>query len=186
MNLKTQRTFTANNLVILLFFLFLGLCAEDSKIEELQVTREDEDNGKSIFTVFIRPGETASLDRIEYLVPYHQSFPFEDSRGNSYDKTHGPAVFKYTRQKVKLVEDLDDHVNFRVPVSLDRLKVIYGNLTFHPDYPILIPKIKIVAYSRGKVIWEHDAKINVEYIMDKETKTLVENLGKKRIQASDE
>ncbi|MBN1865639.1 MAG: hypothetical protein JW808_12145 [Victivallales bacterium] len=186
MNLKTQRTSTAKNLILLLFFLSLGLCAEDSKIEELQVTREDEDNGKSIFTVFIRPGETMRLDKIEYLVPYHQSFPFEDSRGNSYTKTHEPAVFKYTRQKVKLVEDLDDHVNFRVPVSFGRLKVIYGNLTFHPDYPILIPQIKIVAYNRGNVVWEHVAKINVEYIRDKETKTLVENLGKKKIQVSDE
>lgn len=158
----------------------LDIVADVSKIKELDITREDEDTGKSIFSVHILPGETKKFDKIEYILTYHQEFPFEDSRGGKYQKIHDPAEFKYTRAKVKLVEDLDHYVNFRVPVSRDRLKIIYGILTFHPKYPITIPEIKIQAFDDGELAWEHVVKINQTYIWDEKEQKLIVKPPKKK------
>ena len=144
----------------------LSIFADAYKINELAVSREDEDNGKSILTVHILPGETQKFDKIEYIITYHQDFPFEDSRGRKYHKIHEPAAFTYERKKVKLVEDLDNYINFRIPISRERLKIIYGKLTFHPKFPITIPIIKIRAYDDGDLVWEYDLKINKKYIWD--------------------
>lgn len=144
-----------------------------SKIQELEVTREDEGTGKSIFTTHMLPGETRKFDKIDYILTYHQQFPFEDSRGRKYVKIHNPAEFKYSRKKVKLVEDLDHFVNFRVPVSRERLKIIYGKLTFHPKFPITIPNIKIQAYDDGELVWEHVVKVNKPYIWDAKNEKLI-------------
>ena len=160
-------------ILIMAMGLLLNISATDAyRISELTVTREDEDTGKSIFTVHILPGETQKFDKLKYIITYHQDFPFEDSRGRKYHKIHEPAVFTYERKKVKLVEDLDNYINFRVPISRERLKIIYGKLTFHPKFPITIPSIKICAYDDGEVVWEHDVKINKSYVWDEKKQNL--------------
>jgi hypothetical protein len=170
-----------------MFFLWVALMAltisaDVSKIQELEVYREDEDTGKSIFTIHILPGETRKFDKIEYEITYHQAFLFEDSRGRKYNKIHDPAVFKYARKKVKLVEALDHYVNFRIPISRERLKVIYGKLAFHPKHPITIPTIKIKAYDDDELVWEHIVKVNKAYIWDEKQQTLILKPVKKKKQ----
>ena len=154
------------------------------KILELNITREDEGTGKSIFTVHMLPGQTEKFDKIVYIVIYHQDFPFEDSRGNKYHKIHEPAKFKYTRNDIKLVEDLDNYVNFRVPVSRERLKTIYGKFAFHPKYPITEPRMIIRAYRRGQLAWEHEIYTDKAYVWDEKKKTLVVKPPKKKHSAT--
>jgi hypothetical protein len=144
-----------------------------SKIKELDVTREDEETGKSIFTIHILPGKTQKLDKIEYEIDYHQDFPFEDSRGRKYHKIHEPAVFKYSLKQEKMVEDLDHYVNFRVPVGREQLELIYGTLAFHPQHPITIPRITIKAYNDDKIVWQHTVEINRSYTWDDKKQDLV-------------
>jgi hypothetical protein len=154
--------------------------AAEVAVKELKVTREELDNGKSIFTVFSLPGETRKYDRVDYILKYHQSFLFNDSRGRKYRKKHEPAEFKYSRKRVKFVEDLDNYVNFMVPVSRERLKIIYGKLTFHPNYQITIPEVIIRAYDDGDVAWELVVKVNKEYVWDEKTEKLILKPSKKK------
>jgi hypothetical protein len=147
--------------------------ADLSKIKELDVTREDEETGKSIFTVHILPGKTKKIDKIEYEITYHQDFPFEDSRGRKYHKVHEPVVFKYSVKQEKMVEDLDHYVNFRVPLSRGQLELIYGKSAFHPQHPITIPRIVIKAYNGDKIAWQHAVEINRSYIWDDKKQDLV-------------
>jgi hypothetical protein len=157
----------------LLCCLTVPVSAGSFKVQELDISREDEGTGKSIFTVHILPGETKKFDKVEYILIYHQDFPFEDSRGNKYHKIHEPAKYKYTRRKVKFVEDLDSYVNFRVPVSRDRLRMIYGKFAFHPKYPITIPRMIIRAYDDGDVVWEQVVRTDKSYVWDDKKEALV-------------
>jgi hypothetical protein len=174
-NIKTY------TLILFLITAISSLVADDINILELKVTREDEDTGKSIFTIRTLPGKTVVYDKIDYKITYHQEFDFEDSRGNKYHKIHEPAVFKYSAKNVKMVEDLDNYINFRVPVSRERLKVIYGTLTFHPKYPISIPQIEITAFFKKKLVWKYTVKVNEIYLWSNEkNKLIVDSKSKKK------
>ncbi len=151
----------------------IAATAAPYKILELNIVREEEGTGKTIFTVHMLPGETKKFDKIEYIVVYHQDFPFEDSRGNKYHKIHEPAKFKYTRRDVKLVEDLDNYVNFRVPTSRERLRIIYGQFAFHAKYPITEPRMIIRAYEDGEIAWEQEIRTDKAYIWDDKKGSLV-------------
>jgi hypothetical protein len=140
--------------------------ADLSKIKELDVTREDEETGKSIFTVHILPGKTKKFAKIEYEITYHQDFPFEDSRGRKYHKVHEPVVFKYSVKQENMVEDLDHYVNFRVPFGREQLELIYGKFAFHPQHPITVPRVIIRAYDGDKIAWQHAVEVNRSYIWD--------------------
>ena len=166
--------------VVALLFLGMATRAGSFKIQELNILREDEGTGKTIFTVHILPGETKQFDKVEYVVIYHQDFPFEDSRGNKYHKIHEPANYKYTRKTVKFVEDLDNYVNFRVPISRERLKTIYGKFAFHPKYPITEPRMIIRAYDDGEVVWEQVIKTDKAYVWDAKKEALVVKPPKKK------
>lgn len=167
--------------VVTLFCALAAVASADPyKILELDIAREDEGTGKTIFTVHMLPGQTEKFDKIEYIVVYHQDFPFEDSRGNKYHKIHEPAKFKYTRRDIKLVEDLDNYVNFRVPTSRERLIILYGKFAFHSKYPITEPRIIIRAYDNGEVAWEHEISTDKAYVWDEKKGTLVVKPPKKK------
>ena len=153
--------------------------ADDNNfISEILVTREDEESGKSIFTVRMLVDKSTTLDRIDYEIIYHQDFPFEDSRGNKYHKVNEPVVFKYSAKNVKMTADIDSYVNFRVPVNRERLKIIYGNRTFHPDYPITIPRIKITGYIGKKQVFTCTVGVGENFIWDAKGKKFISS-GKK-------
>ena len=178
-----QKYFTT--VAIALFFLCIGVSPlfSDDKvgvINDILVTRDDEKTGKSIFTVRMRPDKSMVFDKIDYEIIYHQDFPFEDSRGNKYHRVHEPVVFKYSAKNIKMVADLDLYVNFRVPFSRKRLKIIYGKKTFHPNYPITIPRIKISAYTKNKIVFTCTVDVGKLYIRDIKTGKLVKQSGKEK------
>ena len=167
-------------LTVMLFCAGVALGSTPFKIQSLEILREDEGTGKTIFTVHLLPGESKKFDKVEYIIVYHQDFPFEDSRGNKYHKIHEPGRFKYTLKKAKFVADLDNYVNFRVPTSRERLKVIYGQFAFNPKYPITEPRLEILAYDGSEVVWKGVFRTDRTYIWDEKEGKLVEKPPKKK------
>ncbi len=133
--------------------LSLSLAAQDFKLVE--ITRELEPSGKVILTFKFTPAKTQTIEQLTFECTFHQEFPFEDSDGRKYTKIHEPEKFTYKRKDEKFVEELDNYINFRVPLTLELLKPMYGEKTFNDKYPVSISKVKVTAKDAGKKLWEY-------------------------------
>jgi hypothetical protein len=124
-------------------------------VREIEVKMEPEQDGQRDVTVRIMPDVTREYDRLVIECVYHQEFPWEDVTGKKITKIHEPVFFTYARPAVKLVNDLDAYVSFRLPVSLNRLQQTYGPKVFNAAYPITVPRLRIAAESGGKAVWSY-------------------------------
>lgn len=122
---------------------------------EIEVTSEAEAEGKQDITVRLRPDTTHHCDVIEFECVYRQEFPWEDARGKKYTKVHEPVSFIYRRADVKLVNDLDCYISFRVPVDRKDLEARYGNTVFNKQCPITISRVKITGKVNGQTLWTY-------------------------------
>jgi hypothetical protein len=130
---------------------------------EVQVSSEPELNGKKDYTVKFAPQKTHDCERIVFECVYHQEFPWEDVRGKKYTKVSEPVVFTYRRLDVKFVNELDNYLSFKVPVSLPLLEEAYGPRVFNKQHPVSIPRIRIAAYVQDKPIWAYELKTESKF-----------------------
>lgn len=156
---------------VLVFTCLLDMYAQD--IKSLEVTKEVEDTGKIIYTFRFTPGKTQTVEDLVFDCQYHQEFPVLQSDGKKQTKIHEPETFTYKRKNEKFVDDLDNYINFRVPLALQLLKPIYGDRTFNEDYPVSISEFRITARNAGKKIWSFKVKPDSNNKWDAEKKTLV-------------
>ncbi len=158
----------------ILFFLaaFAGLQMVAQEIKILDITTEPEDTGKVIYTVMITPGRTDTIELLTFECTYQQTFPFEDSTGRKVNKIHEPVSFTYKTRNIKLVNELDAYINFRVPLKLELLKPIYGEKTFNENFPVRISTIKITAKNGDNILWEHTVPGGGRFVWDEATKKL--------------
>lgn len=112
--------------------------------------------GESHYTVRLAPAKTLHYDTIVFELFYRQTFPRVSAGGKSTLKIHEPVSFVYRRQDVELVEDLDYHISFRVPLDRLDLEKTYGARVFHKDYPISIQRLTITGRSNGVALWTYD------------------------------
>ena len=127
-------------------------------ISEIEISSEPTEDGQVDYSVRILPGKTHQCDKIVFECVYHQKFPWENARGKKYIKVHEPVSFAYRRRDVGLVDSLDTHISFRVPLSRKRLVAAYGDKVFQKEYPITISRMKITATSAGETRWSYDLK----------------------------
>jgi hypothetical protein len=130
---------------ILLWLGTLAIAACAGPVREIEVTSDPEENGQQVFTVRLKPGETRAYDALTFACAYHQEFVRQTTDAEGTKGANEPAVFTYRRKDVRLVDDLDTHVSFRVPVGLKKLQDMYGETAFHPTAPITIARITITA-----------------------------------------
>lgn len=144
-------------LVTVMALLLCNCAAQAEWLREVEISSEAAKDGKRLFTVRILPGQTRNYAALEFECVLHQSFPWEDARGRRIKKTHEPVSFIYRHADARLVDDLDAYFNFRVPVSLERLKRKYGDTVFNPDYPVSVSRIKISGLEqKKKVLWTRE------------------------------
>jgi len=134
-----------------------------SWVRELEIRCEPEQDGQSDYTVRIRPGASRRYDRVLFECVYHQEFPWEDLRGRSYTKIHEPVRFTYRRADVKLVNDLDAYISFRVPVGHEQLRRMYGPKVFNDAFPVSVPRMRITAVSDGAPAWSYEVAVPGAY-----------------------
>lgn len=143
--------------IILLFMATAGITGA-GPVNEIEVTPDPPRNGQQVFTVRFTPGETLTYTRITFDCTYRQSFPSQTSDQPSGIKVIEPAVFTYRATAMKMVESLDCHISFRVPLDIHKLQEIYGNHTFNTNYPAVVSKIKVTATEKETVLWSYDLK----------------------------
>ncbi len=141
-------------------FIFLWLAVTEivgaGPINEIEITPDPLKNGQQVFTFRFNSGETLTYAKITFDCTYRQSFPSQTSDQPSGTKVIEPAVFTYRAKDVKMVENLDCHVSFRVPMDIHKLQEIYGDHTFNTNYPAIVSKIKVTALKQETVLWSFD------------------------------
>ena len=134
-----------------------GACMADS-LKEIEFTSEPPVNGKQIFTVRMRPAVNQTYEAIVFDCSLSQEFMLDTPDRGRIRKVSEPAVFTYRRKDIKLTEDLDAYVSFRVPVGLDRLRDIYGVNAFTTNSPVFVSRMKISAIANGATAWSLDSE----------------------------
>lgn len=125
-------------------------------LTEVEITPDPVRNGSQVLTVRMTPGETCTYDSLVFDCVYHQEFVPRTSDNGKTLKVHEPEVFTVRRRDVKMVEELDVNISFKVPVDPARLKEMYGPNAFNPDVPVTISRIRISAMKNGAVAWWYE------------------------------
>ena len=134
----------------------LAITGKAEPLTEVEIIPDPVQNGSQIFTLRMTPGETRTYDTLVLDCVYHQEFVPKTSDRTDQKKMHEPQVFTVRRRDVKMVDELDVNISFRVPVDLGRLKEMYGPTVFDPDHPVTISRIKISAMNSGVVVWWYE------------------------------
>jgi hypothetical protein len=127
-------------------------------VREVEVVCDPPDNGQRIYTVRLRPARPHTCSKLVFDCTLRQEFPWEVQPGRMGVKTNEPAVFTYRRKDVKMVEDLDCFVSFRVPVSIPRLQEIYGLTAFHTNFPVAVSRIKVTGFENDQPSWTFETE----------------------------
>ena len=128
--------------------------ARAGELREIEITPDPPDpRGLQIYTLRLRPDANEECDKIVFECMYHQEFPWDMTNETTRIRVIEPAFFTYQRKDVKLVEDLDYYVSFRVPVGMPLLQEKYGATTFNTNFPVTVSRIKLKATAKGKTIW---------------------------------
>jgi hypothetical protein len=138
---------------ILPAFLAMTLGLSAGPISEYEITSDPVQDGMLTFDVRFTPGETHDYDKLTFDCVLHQEFPKTTTDRQSGVQVNEPAVFTYRRRDIRMVEELDVHIAFKVPVSVERLKEIFGLTAFNAKYPVTVPRIAVTAEIGGKKAW---------------------------------
>jgi len=142
--------------ILLLPFCLLPLLALGKPIHEVEISAEPEENGRKLYTIKFLPGETRDYDELEFSCAYRQEFLWEDLRGRKTTKIHEPVVFVYRHHDARLVDDLHAYFNFRVPISMERLKKKYGDDVFNTEASVTVARIQISGIKEKKTLWSYE------------------------------
>ena len=145
--------------VLAVWLACLPLVSAADWLSEVEITRDPVKKGEQEYTVRLLPNKTHQCDKVVFECVYRQEFPWENARGKVYTKIHEPVPFTYRSRDVRLVADLDNYTNFRVPIGLELLAKAYGDKVFNKDYPVTIARIRITGSSASGVLWQHELKV---------------------------
>ncbi len=157
--MKTRNRFSAALNGTAVLFATIGLGAGVARAEwlsEAEISIEPAGKpGEMHYSVRLAPGKTQRYDAIVFELHYHQTFPWIDARGKRTMRVHEPVSFVYRRRSVNLVQELDHHISFRVPVDRKDLEKKYGEHTFNKGYPVTIERMTISGVSGKKTLWTY-------------------------------
>lgn len=126
-------------------------------VREIEITSNPPDpaTGQQLFNVRLTPDETAEYERISFDCVLRQAFTDQATHTKSSMKIHEPAVFTYRRKDVKMVQDLDTHISFRIPVGHQRLQEIFGQTAFNTNYPVTVDRM-VITTSGPQLSWTNE------------------------------
>ena len=103
------------------------------------------------------PSITKDYDALVFDCTLRQEYTRTGTDGVAHKRVVEPAVFTYRETDARMVEDLDKHVSFRVPVGLDEVRTAFGDTLFVDEAPVTISHITIKAMKDGQVVWQLDS-----------------------------
>ena len=137
-----------------------AVVATAGPVREVEITPDPVQGDQQIFTIRITPGETRVYDKMLFECIYHQEFASQATASQGTQVVHEPESFVYRRRDIKLVDDLDTHISFRVPISHAKLRDMFGLTAFNTNAPVSISRITITAFTTEGKAWALDLKAN--------------------------
>jgi hypothetical protein len=125
---------------------------------EIEVRSEPEANGQKDYTVRFKPIRTHQCDHVLFECVYRQELPWVEADGQKSTRIHEPVRHSYRRTAVKFVNDLDNYISFRVPVSLERLQQAFGLDAFDAGHPITVPRMWITGATSTQTLWRFEVR----------------------------
>ncbi len=135
--------------------------AEDP-LKTFSASVDQPERGRQTVTVRMIPSATRTYDELLFEAVLGQRFMFKRADGSRKMRTFKPATFTYRDKNVRLVEDLEKYISFRVPVGQDEAKKAFGVKTFRDGVVIEILEIKIEAKFEGSTLWREKVKVDDE------------------------
>ena len=148
-------TFIQRSAVLLLASV---VAAAAGPLREIEITPDPVLGETQVFTVRMTPGETCLYDKMLFQCFYHQEFKSQATDTQGAKVVHEPEFFTYRRRDIKLVDDLDTHISFRVPISTAKLIDMFGLTAFNTNAPVTIAHMVISAYTNEGRAWSYDLK----------------------------
>jgi len=133
----------------------LGAQALGPPLEKIEITSEPPTPlERVVINVRWTPTRTVTYDRIEFECTLRQDvdWPARDGSG-VIKKPYEPLSYRYRRDSVRLVQDLDQYIHFTVPVGLEELRRSYGATTFPFDAPVRVSRMRVTAYLGNERVW---------------------------------
>ena len=143
--------------ILAAMWLLIGGTCLGGAIEEVEITPDPPFDGQQVFTVRLRPATTQICDKIVFDCFLRQEFNWELTNQERRVKAN-EAMFTYRRKDVKLVEDLDYYISFRVPVSMDKLINIYGVTAFRTNAPVSVTRMRISGIVGHDTVWSFETE----------------------------
>jgi|YNPMSStandDraft_1061717.scaffolds.fasta_scaffold78650_2 hypothetical protein len=110
-------------------------------------------SGKQVVTVRFTPAETRTYDLLVFECVLRQEYTHTDSAGRTRRRVVEPAIFTHRERGVRMVEALDKHISFWVPIGVQQLQEAFGETLFVADAPVTIHRVIIRAYVGGELVW---------------------------------
>jgi len=131
----------------------LAAAVRAGPLSEVEITADPVQKGQQIYTVRMRPAETRKYDKLVFECVYRQDLPWEMTNEARRIKIHEPASFTYPRKDVKMTEDLDCYISFRVPIGMELLQETWGKTLFDPCQPVRISRMRISGIVSNAPLW---------------------------------
>ncbi len=109
-------------------------------------------SGKQVWSFRFTPGETRDYEQIVFECVLKQEYTKRGSDGSVRKMSVEPASFVYREKNVRMVEDLDKHISFWVPLGMSDIQQAYGKM-FQTNAPVTVSRFKITAIAEGKEAW---------------------------------
>ncbi|MBM4143148.1 MAG: hypothetical protein FJ225_06115 [Lentisphaerae bacterium] len=132
--------------------------AEEPWFREIEITSEPGTSGQNEYSVRFTPGRTHACSKIVFECVYRQLVPRVTPEGERVTRVYEPVRFAYTRPDVRVVNDLDLYVSFRVPVDMTRLEAIYGDRTFNRSCKVSVDRMRISGFEGNRQLWSYELK----------------------------
>lgn len=143
----------------ILTILATAICGLAAPVKEWEIKLDEAPvSGKQVVSCRFTPGETKDYDVLIFECVLRQEYVKKDSSGKERKRTVEPATFTYREQSVRMIEALDKHISFWVPVGVEQVREAFGDTLFVADAPVTIAKIKVTAMSGGDPVWSLEGK----------------------------
>lgn len=127
--------------------------AGEAPVTNVSITLDPPDAGKQVVTVRLTPTETRQYSQFVFDCRLRQEFDWPGNKGQTIRRTIEPVTFTYRRPDVKMVDGLDLHISFFVPVDIAELRTRYGRSTFVTNAPVTVSRVTVTAHSDEGPIW---------------------------------
>lgn len=109
-------------------------------------------SGKQVWSFRFTPAQTRDYEQIVFECVLRQEYTKRGSDGSVRKVSVEPATFVHREKNVRMVEDLDQHISFWVPLGREDIRQAYGTM-FQTNAPVTVSRFKISAIADGQTAW---------------------------------